>query len=253
MHFSLNLLPLIVALTITVVFIVYRMRRTGQRINAGSILHWQTLPGLAMLIGIFLIARWVVKRYTPPGHMSVIESSAMDMSDIHTPQGSTPVAVMTAMNMPFTSSESYAATASPFQDNEIVARVTGRLVKMPLYPGDRVLPGETAALLDTSEPHSQMEETKANLSMTRQDLIEARYKTQQAMAQVTDTGKSGLFQQIQKCSIEHPTVVIAIYVGIAAFVELQSIGPLFGPASRRLLPRLHLRYGRTIERTVYNP
>ena len=63
-----------------IAFVIYRMRRTGQRVNLRGLSNPRVVAGLIVLVGVFLIARWAVAKYTKPGHMSVLEAQAMDMT-----------------------------------------------------------------------------------------------------------------------------------------------------------------------------
>ncbi|NMC82725.1 MAG: FixH family protein, partial [Armatimonadetes bacterium] len=50
-----------------VAFVIYRMRRTGQRLRWESVLHWQFLVTVVVLIALFLLASYAVQRYRRPG------------------------------------------------------------------------------------------------------------------------------------------------------------------------------------------
>src|SRR5579884_1110484 len=133
------------------VFILYRMRKTG-------LMNARVLAGLALLVVVSLVSAWAVHTYTKPGHMSVIEAQAIDMSVMKPPVGAAPVAAMAVQREPIASSVSYTGSAVSFQDVEVTPRVTGALVWMPFYPGDRVRAGQVVARLDTAELQSRESE-----------------------------------------------------------------------------------------------
>src|SRR5579875_1567328 len=115
-------------------YTAYRMHRIGLRPHLTLRQLAAGLLGTLLLLGALLLARWVVTKHTPPGHMSVIEAQAMDMSAMHAPEGAAPVAVFTAHYAPFNASVRYAANAVSYQEEAINPRVTGVLEWMPFYP-----------------------------------------------------------------------------------------------------------------------
>jgi hypothetical protein len=74
-----NALPWLVALLV-VGFVLYRMRRTGQRLNVRSVANRQVLGGLLLLAVMAAIAYWAVKNLRRPGAMTPIEAQSMEMS-----------------------------------------------------------------------------------------------------------------------------------------------------------------------------
>lgn len=169
------------------VFILYRMRKTGQRINPRSLLNVRTLAGIALLVIVYLISVWAVKKYTKPGHMSVIEAQAMDMTVMKPPVGAVPVAAMAAKSEPMESTVRYSGSAVAYVDVDVTPRVTGTIASMPLYPGDKVRKGQVVARLDTRELSSRVGEQTANVSMAEHASEIARMQAQQARNQTSQS------------------------------------------------------------------
>ncbi len=105
-----------------------------------------TLTLIIVLIGTIL----VVNKYRDAKTSTIIASANMDMTAQAAPGT---VAVETEKVTPsnFQSSVSYTGTVIPDQEVDVFPRVTGRLVSMPFYPGDKVTASQIVAQLDTSE------------------------------------------------------------------------------------------------------
>jgi RND family efflux transporter MFP subunit len=164
-----------------VAFVLYRMRRTGQRVRLRPLLNRRTLLGVGLLVAVYLASSWAVHRYTKPGHMSVIEAQAMDMTVMKPPLGAVPVAAMAAKREPIDATVRYTGSAVPYVDQDIAPRVPGVLVWMPLYPGQSVRRGQTLARLDTRELASRVNEQAANVQMAEHAVDIARRQYQQAL------------------------------------------------------------------------
>ncbi|HEY3378933.1 MAG TPA: efflux RND transporter periplasmic adaptor subunit [Armatimonadota bacterium] len=105
-----------------------------------------TLTLLIVLVGTIA----VVKKYRDPKTSTVIASANMDMSAQAAP-GTVAVAAETIHPTTFQASASYTGTVVPDQEEDVYPRVTGRLILMPFYPGDRIAPGQLVARLDSRE------------------------------------------------------------------------------------------------------
>jgi RND family efflux transporter MFP subunit len=92
----------------------------------------------------------VVRKYRDAKTSTVIASATMDMSAQAAP-GTVAVATETATAAPFRASVTYTGTVLPDQEEEVFPRVTGRLLQMPFYPGDRIARGQMVARLDATE------------------------------------------------------------------------------------------------------
>jgi multidrug efflux pump subunit AcrA (membrane-fusion protein) len=106
---------------------------------------------LLSLAVLFLVARFVVTHYRRPGSMSVIEAQSMDMSVMKPPIGAVPVEVAMVSRGELSGGVSYTGSVLAFNDSVIAPRVTGRIIAMPVYPGDHVRRGQLLAKLDSDE------------------------------------------------------------------------------------------------------
>lgn len=79
-------------------------------------------------------------------------------------------------------SVTYTGSVAPFAEEDIFPRVTGRIVEMPVYPGDAVRAGQVLARLDDVELTSRVREAEAmaataqaNYAQMEADLLAARH------------------------------------------------------------------------------
>jgi RND family efflux transporter MFP subunit len=165
-----------------VLFTLYRMRVTGQRLDPRPLLRWPVLAGVGLLIAVYSISVWAVRRYQAPGHMSVIEAQAMDMTAMKPPVGVVPVAAMAAKRETIDDTVSYTGSAAPFVDQDIYPRVSGWITWMPFYPGQHVRKGQLLAKLDASELRSKVNEQIAARAMAEHAQVIARMQAAQARA-----------------------------------------------------------------------
>jgi len=114
---------------------------------------------VVLLVLTLAITAWVVQKYRKPGSMTVIESQAMDMSTMTAPPGTMPVQVARAEFQVFLPTQTYTGTVRAFADEDVVARVTGQVVRTLVYPGDRVYPGQLLVELDSAELESKRAES----------------------------------------------------------------------------------------------
>ena len=173
-------------------FVLFRMRRTGQKLSLRPLLNWRTWAGVGLLVIVYLVSAWAVRKYTAPGHMSVIEAQAMDMAVMKPPVGAVPVAAMAAKRQAIDSTVRYTGSAVPFVDQDVTARVPGTILAMTVYPGQSVHRGQVLARLDTQEFASRVSEQQANVQMAEHTTTISRGQYQQslgaraqALAQIT--------------------------------------------------------------------
>jgi RND family efflux transporter MFP subunit len=90
---------------------------------------------------------------------------AMDMS-MRVTSGSTPfpVELATVERGPMAGAVVYTGSVAPLSEEDIYPRVTGRIVEMPVYPGDGVRAGQVVARLDDVELSSRVREAEAALA-----------------------------------------------------------------------------------------
>jgi RND family efflux transporter MFP subunit len=165
-------------------FTLYRMRRTGQHVSLRGLLNRQVIVGSLLLVGVYLGSAWAVRKFQKPGHMSVVEAQAMDMTVMKPPVGAVPVAAMAAKRQAIDATVRYTGSAVAFTDQEVYPRVTGWITWMPFYPGQRVSRGQLLARLDARELSSRVGERAASRSMAEHQQMIAEQEARQARAQV---------------------------------------------------------------------
>ncbi len=108
---------------------------------------------------------------------------AMDMS-MRVTSGATPFPVTLAPveRGPVKGTVVYTGSVAPFNEEDIYPRVTGRIVEMPVYPGDAVRAGQVVARLDDVELSSRVREaeamaatSQANRAQMEADLVAAQH------------------------------------------------------------------------------
>ena len=108
---------------------------------------------------------------------------AMDMN-MRVTSGATPFPVTLAMveQGPVRGTVVYTGSVAPFNEEDIYPRVTGRIVEMPVYPGDAVRAGQLVARLDDLELSSRVREaeamaatSQANRSQMEADLVAVQH------------------------------------------------------------------------------
>lgn len=141
------------------------------------------LVTLFALFFLFLFVQWMVKTYQKPGHMGVIESQSMNMA-VQPPAGAMPVKTEVVKTEQFVGSVTYTGSAVAYNDIAIFPRVTGRIVTMPVYPGDRVQTGQLLAQLDTQELNSRVQEAQFGYQAAIGQYYSALSSQNQALAQM---------------------------------------------------------------------
>ncbi len=126
--------------------------------------HWGTLLFITLLLAG---TSYVVRTKRPPGSMTVIEAQAMDMSQTGTPVGSVPVATEKVRAQTFVPTVTYTGSVVAYNDTDIVARVEGWVVDMPVYPGDRVQQGQLLVRLDSRERSARLQEAEAGVAVAQ--------------------------------------------------------------------------------------
>lgn len=106
--------------------------------------------GVVTLVVVAIACFFIVQMFKKPGQMSVLESQAMDMSVMVPPKGAVPVAIAQATIEPISGSVTYTGTIQAYTDEDIYPRVTGKVVKMFVYPGDSVKKGQLLVQLDVA-------------------------------------------------------------------------------------------------------
>lgn len=144
--------------------------------------RWSTLIAALILVASFFLIRWIVTTQRPPGAMTVIEAQAMDMTTMRAPEGVQPVAAEPAEERSLAGEEQFPGTVVAWNDEEVVARIPGRVVKMPVYPGDTVRPGQLLAQLEADEFAAQAAEASARARAAGLGVTVAEAEVQRLMA-----------------------------------------------------------------------
>ncbi len=181
----LPLMPILLGLAVLAAagYTLYRMRRTGQRVRWSGVFSRGVVGELLLVVVLLAASFWIVRRYRPVGSMTPIEGQAMEMST-PAPPGVTAVTLATVERGPLVNTVRYSGSAVAFNEQGIYARVTGTLLWMPFYAGDRVKRGQLLARLDTSQIAPQIAERQAGVTQARQGVEVARAQSEQAGAEV---------------------------------------------------------------------
>ena len=123
-------------LALAVAFVLFRMRRTGQRIGGKSLLSRETVGGVLLILVGFAASRWAVDRWRRPGAMTPIEAQGMEMNT-PAPPGVALVTLAEAARGPIESTVWYPGQAIAFNEQDVVIRTEGWLSWMPFYVGQR--------------------------------------------------------------------------------------------------------------------
>ncbi|MBI2202260.1 MAG: efflux RND transporter periplasmic adaptor subunit [Candidatus Rokubacteria bacterium] len=108
---------------------------------------------------------------------------AMDMNmRISAGAAAFPVTLAPVERGPVSGSVTYTGTVVPYVEEDVFPRVMGRIVAMPVYPGDAVKPGQIVARLDDVELGSRVQEAAAgsaaataNVAQMETDVVAARH------------------------------------------------------------------------------
>lgn len=175
--------PLLVAslgALLVVAFVVWRMRANGQRVSVAGIFNRNVLLSLGLLALALVAGTWAVQNLRREGAMTPLEAQIMEMNT-PAPEGVLPVTVAEVKVEPFARTVSYSGQVVGFVEQEVVPRVTGTIVDMPVYVGDKVKKGQLLARLDTSQIDPMIAETAAGVSSASQGVNVAASELRQAL------------------------------------------------------------------------
>lgn len=164
-------------------FVLYRVRSTGQRLDARAILNRRVLGPCLALGAVAAVAVYAVNHFRRPGAMTPIDAQTMQM-DMPPPEGVLPVALATVENRPLLATVRYTGQAVGFVEQEVNARTSGVIVWMPAYVGTTVRRGQVIARLDTSQLEPQVAQNQAMVESARQGVGVAEADYRQALAMV---------------------------------------------------------------------
>lgn len=112
---------------------------------------FSNLWAILTLVIVTIASVAVIRIFKKPGQMSVIEAQSMDVSTMVPARGAVPVAIAKVEYGLIEGSITYTGTVQAYEDEDVLARVTGRIAEMPVYPGDCVRKGQLLVLLDNRE------------------------------------------------------------------------------------------------------
>jgi HlyD family secretion protein len=136
----------------------------------------------ARVAGILLVVAAGAWAY----YANVVSSRpAMDMTVQVSGAGAFPVIVTAVQRGPVTGTVTYTGSVAAFSEEEIYPRVMGRIVEMPVYPGDAVRPGQVVARLDDVELGSRVREAAAGAAAAEANLAQMEADVQAARHGVT--------------------------------------------------------------------
>jgi RND family efflux transporter MFP subunit len=141
---------LVALLALAVAFVLFRMRRTGQRIGGRSLLSREKVVGVLLILIGFGASRWAVNRWRRPGAMTPIEAQSMEMNT-PAPPGVALVTLAEASRGPIESTVWYPGQAIALNEQDVITRTEGWLSWMPFYVGQQVRPDQVVAHLDINQ------------------------------------------------------------------------------------------------------
>jgi len=109
------------------------------------------VSGVALLLCAYFVTSFAVTAFRKPGQLPLLESATMDMSAMQASPGAVPVATEIVKPRDFAPAVTYTGTVVALNDEDVYPRVSGTIVSLPVYPGDRVTPGQLLVRLDDAE------------------------------------------------------------------------------------------------------
>ncbi|PQV62814.1 RND family efflux transporter, MFP subunit [Abditibacterium utsteinense] len=170
------------AALLAILLSIVALRRRENRARFASALKPGVIGAVLTLAALFFGARYAVSHFRRPGSMSVIEAQAMDMSVMKPPVGAVPVEVATVLSGQVRARVSYSGSVLAFNEAQIAPRVTGRIIAMPVYPGDRVTRGQLLVRLDSDELRAKENGARFARQSAAQDRLIAQDETDSARA-----------------------------------------------------------------------
>ena len=111
---------------------------------------------LVVLVALAAAGVWAYRANMTTGRPTMDMTMRVNAGDTPFPVALAPVTSGT-----MTGTVTYTGSVAPFNEEDIFPRVTGRIVEMPVYPGDAVKAGQVVARLDDVELTSRVREAEA--------------------------------------------------------------------------------------------
>ncbi len=165
------------------------------------------IVGVLTLIVVLAGTIFIVNKYRDPKQSTLLASANMDMSGYAAP-GTQAVNTETARNAAFTATAGYTGTVVADQEEEIFPRVTGQLIYMPLYPGDKVTPGQVVARLDSHELSAKEAQAAYGNSAANQGITASAAELNAAKASLAkaETARVAATAQLSQAQTERKSV-----------------------------------------------
>ena len=166
-----------------VAFVLWRMRQSGQKLHVRGVFNRAVLFQ-SLLLAVFLAgSAYAIQHFRRPGAMTPFEAQSMEMN-LPAPQGTAPVELAVVQQGSLQSMVRYTGQAVGYVEQDVSPRITGVLVSMPLYVGDRVSRGQIVARLDTSQSAPEVASRQAGVNMAEEGTAIAQKDYEQALSMV---------------------------------------------------------------------
>lgn len=160
-------------------------------VMVGTIIFYKRIPekqrgyfiGTLTLLIVLLATIAIVKKFRDPKTSPVLASANMDMTTKAAP-GTVAVTSEIAAVGAFQANVTYTGTIVPEQEEDVSARVTGRLVFMPFYPGDHIAAGQVIANLDSSELAAKVQSAASSVQSSQSSIDQANGAVASAQSEV---------------------------------------------------------------------
>lgn len=164
--------------------VLRQMSKTGRRVNVQNALNRQAISSIVLLAAALAVAVLAINHFRRPGSMTPLEAQGMEMS-APAPLGTRPVRLAIAESKPFAETVTYTGQAVGLSEEDVVARVSGAIIWMPNYVGDKVTKGQVLAKLDTTQIDPMVSEKTAQAAAASKGVDIAQSDYQRSLAEVS--------------------------------------------------------------------
>lgn len=119
---------------------------------------FRNLIALVLILIVAAGTALAVRHFHRPGQLDVITAQAMDMSQMRPPAGAAPVALASVKTGSLSDTVTYTGSVQAYNEQDISPRITGTILSMRVYPGDKVRTGQLVAQLDSAEVSAQTDQ-----------------------------------------------------------------------------------------------
>ena len=162
----------------------FRRSPTGQEQMGGKSIR-PVVVSLILISACVYGAYWAVNNLRRPGSMTPLEAQVMQM-DAPPPEGITPVTLGKVEQGIVQGTVRYPAQAAGFSEQDVFPRVTGTLIYMPFYAGDKIHKGQVLARLDRTQLSPMTEQGRAALAASEMGVQSSSADYRAASAMVTE-------------------------------------------------------------------